>query len=112
MLFDLGADGDYNDHHIVLATSAEALVKYLCYWYFAGEKRLWTSDPAHLAPGLNNGGGVFFGGMEGVETMVSQRRWAMVNWALVMNNAGGSVAGVEKQNTNLRLEAACKKIGW
>jgi len=109
---DLGADGDYNDHHLILATSAEAMVRYLCYWYLGGEKRLWTTDPAHLAPGLNNGGGSFFGGMEGIETMINQRRWDMVNWCLLMNNTGGSVAGAKPQDTNRRLEAVCQKLGW
>lgn len=103
--------GEYNDHHLILATSAEAVVRYLSYWYFGGAQRLWTSDPGHLAPGLDNGGGVYFGGMTGIRTVMHQRRSTMCNFAFLTNWVR-THPDEQEQDSNKRLESVCQKLGW
>jgi CubicO group peptidase (beta-lactamase class C family) len=108
---ELEGGGDYGDHHLILATSAEAVVRYLCYWYFGEAKRLWTEDRGRLAPGLNNGGGVYFGGMTGIRTMMNQRRWKMCNFAFLTNWVR-THPGQKDHDFNKRLEAMCEKLDW
>lgn len=108
---ELEGGGDYGDHHLILATSAEAVVRYLSYWYFGGAQRLWTSDPAQLAPGLNNGGAVYFGGMTGIRTVMHQRRGRMCNFAFLTNWVRTHPAQ-EEQDSNRKFEAVCERLGW
>jgi len=103
--------GDWYDHHLILAASAEAVVRYLSYWYFGESWRLWADEPRHLTPGLNNGGGVFFGGMTGIRTVMNQRRWKMCNFAFLTNWVS-TRPGVKEQDFNKRLEMVCEKLGW
>jgi CubicO group peptidase (beta-lactamase class C family) len=103
--------GDWYDHHLILAASAEAVVRYLSYWYFGESWRLWADEPRRLTPGLNNGGGVFFGGMTGIRTVMNQRRWKMCNFAFLTNWVR-TRPGVKEQDFNKRLEMVCEKLGW
>jgi hypothetical protein len=88
------------DHHIIPATSAEAVMRYLSSWYFGEAWRVWTEDPAHLAPGLNNGGGVYFGGITGIRTMMHHRRRTMCNFAFLMNWVRTRPGVKERTSTN------------
>lgn len=106
-----GGNGRYVDSHLVLATSAEAVVKYLSYWVFGSGDRLWSESPAALAPGLNDGWGVYNGGMVGVRTTMVQRRWTMCNYALLMNWAGDR-PGVKISDMAARLTMEAERLGW
>lgn len=103
--------GEYNDNHLVMAASAEAVARFLSYWYFGEAKRLWTERPSRLAPGLNNGWGFFHGGMTGIRTMMFQRRWSMCNVVLLTNWVRDR-PGVKPQDFAKKLEQVCKRLNW
>lgn len=106
-----GGNGRYVDNHLVLATSARALVQYMDYWFFGNADRLWRDHPGQLAPGLNNGGGVFNGGMVGIRTGMQQRRWTMCNYAILTNWVRDR-SGVKPQDFHKRIEQVLGKLHW
>lgn len=106
-----GGNGHYLDYHLVLAASAEAMAKYLCHWQCASENRLWTTTPAQLAPGLNNGCSQTDGETLAIRTAMEQRRWSMCNYVLLMNWPSDG-ANFKSADLHLQMDGILKRAGW
>ena len=110
-----GGYGRYVDNHLVLAASAEAMTHYLSYWFFGAADRLWKDSPGQLAPGLNNGGGGYNGGMVGIATNMEQRRWTMCNYVGLANWVSDrSGASHRDFPTDLHqgMKTVLERMGW
>jgi CubicO group peptidase (beta-lactamase class C family) len=81
-----GGAGEYYDSTLVLTASAEAVVRYLDFWYFGAARLLRDPRTGKLAQGNDNGGSIYFGSMIGAATMMTQRRHTMCNVALLFNH--------------------------
>jgi CubicO group peptidase (beta-lactamase class C family) len=106
-----GGNGRYVDNHLVLATSAEAVVRYLDYWFFGSADRLWIQRPGRLAPRLNNGSGVYNGRMVGIRTGMQQRRGTMCNYAILTNWVRDR-PGSKPQDFHKRVEKVLAGLHW
>lgn len=106
-----GGNGRYVDYHLVLAASAEAVVRYLSYWNWGTAERLWTGSPAELSPGINNGYHFFNGRMAAIRTAMQQRRNTMCNFALLTNWAKDRPY-VKPPDFHERLETVLTRHGW
>jgi hypothetical protein len=64
-----------------------------------------------VAPNLNNGSGVYNGGMVGIRTGMQQRRWTMCNYALLTNWVRDR-PGNKSQDFHKRVEQVLAGLHW
>ncbi len=73
------------DSWLALATSAEAMCRYLDYWYMGHARPLLDPSTGTLLSGIDNGAGTFGGTMPGTNAEITQRRHALCNFVVIFN---------------------------
>lgn len=103
-------DGGGMSFDSTLITSSAALARYLSTWYM-GTGRPLVDSRGELAPGNDNGLGIYYGGWDGTWTMALQRRWTLTN-VVVLFNHREERAGVKETDLGQAFSAVLDRLGW
>jgi len=91
-----------------IAVSAEALVRYLSYWYCASARRL-LDDNGNLL--TDNGMHIFFGSSDGVSSAMFQCRWTLCNFAVLFNHREER-PDIEPLDYTKAIQEVLKGVNW
>lgn len=79
----------YLEESLALNASSDAMVKFLRRYHLGTLRSMYKNGVYDLAgTGHDNGGGVYFGGMDGTFSYTLQRRWDELNICLIFNKSG------------------------